>query len=266
MNRQERLSKLVELVVDHGSIRVEDAVQRLGVSSATVRRDLDALAEQQLITRTRGGATANAGTGELPLRYRAVTKSRQKAEIATAVASLVRPGEVVGFNGGTTTTLAAYEVGVRVSGDDAFADEGITLITNAINIANDLIVRPRIRVVVTGGVARARSYELIGPLSALVLPSVSIDTLFLGINGLDLSTGIYANHDGEAAVNAALVAAAGRVIVVADSSKIGTTAFARIAPLSVVSAVITDHDANPAHLRSLSAQGVEVIQAGNPLF
>lgn len=264
MNRQERLSHLADLVVERGSLRVEEAVDELGVSSATVRRDLDALADQQLIVRTRGGAVANASTGELPLRYRAVTQPEQKAAIAQAAANLVNPGEVIGFNGGTTTTLAAFEIGVRVSGEDEFADDGITLVTNAINIANDLIVRPRIRVVVTGGVVRARSYELIGPLSDLILPNISLDTLFLGINGLDFSTGIYANHEGEAAVNAALVASATRVVVLADSTKLGHTAFARIAPLASVSTVITDMDANPAHVRSLQAQNIEVIQAGKP--
>ncbi len=261
MNRQERLSNLADLIVERGAIRVEEAVDELGVSPATIRRDLDTLAEQQLIIRTRGGASANPSSGKLPLRYRSVGQPEQKVAIAQVATQLVKPGDVIGFNGGTTTTLAAYEVGVRVSGDDEFAD-GITLVTNAINIANDLIVRPRVRVVVTGGVVRARSYELIGPLSDLLLPSISMDTLFLGINGVDFSTGIYANHEGEAAVNSALVASARRVIVLADSTKLGHTAFARIAPLSAVSMVITDMDANPAHIRALRAQGVEVIQAG----
>ncbi|MDO5049276.1 MAG: DeoR/GlpR family DNA-binding transcription regulator [Actinomycetaceae bacterium] len=263
MNRQERLSHLADLIVERGSLRVEEAVEELKVSPATVRRDLDVLAEQQLIVRTRGGASANAQSGELPLRYRAVTQPEQKAAIARAVTELIKPGEVIGFNGGTTTTLAAYEVGVRVSGDDSFADDGITLVTNAINIANDLVVRPRVRVVVTGGVVRARSYELIGPLSDLLLPSISVDTLFLGVNGIDFSTGIYATHEGEAAVNAALVASANRVIVLADSTKLGSTAFARISPISAVSMVITDGDANPAHVRQLEAQGIEVIKATN---
>ncbi|HHT41204.1 MAG TPA: DeoR/GlpR transcriptional regulator [Actinomyces sp.] len=264
MNRQERLSHLADLIVERGSIRVEEAVEELDVSPATVRRDLDALADQQLIVRTRGGASSNPSSGDLPLRYRAVTQPEQKAAIAQVASAMVTPGEVIGFNGGTTTTLVAYEVGVRVSKDKAFLDNDITVVTNAINIANDLAVRPCVRVVVTGGVVRGRSYELIGPLSDLILPKISVDTLFLGINGIDFSTGIYANHEGEAAVNAALVASANRVVVLADSTKLARTAFARIAPLSAVSTVVTDLDANPAHVRALEAQGIEVIQAGQP--
>lgn len=261
MTRQERLSKLVDLVIERGSIRVEDAIEALDVSAATVRRDLDTLAEQQLIIRTRGGATTNASTGELPLRYRAVTQTNEKTAIAREAVKHVKPGEIVGFNGGTTTTLTAYELGVHVSSHDEFADNPITLVTNSINIANDLIVRPRVRVVVTGGVVRARSYELIGPLSALILPEISIDTLFLGVNGVDVETGIYANHEGEADVNAALVKAAKKVIVLTDSSKIGSAAFARISPLNHVHMLITDRGIDPAHHKALTQKGIQVIVA-----
>lgn len=261
MNRQDRLSQLVDLVIERGSIRVEDAIEVLNVSAATVRRDLDTLAEQQLIVRTRGGATTNASTGELPLRYRAVNCTNEKTAIAAVAARLVKPGEVIGFNGGTTTTLAAYEIGVRISAEDEFAEDGITLVTNSINIANDLIVRPRVRVVVTGGVARARSYELIGPLASLILPHISVDTLFLGVNGVDYDSGIYANHEGEAEVNAALAKAAKKVVVLTDSTKLGRTAFARIAPLSVVSTIITDSGITEAQLQKLEAKGIEVIVA-----
>lgn len=261
MDRQQRLSALADLIVDRGSIRVDDLVSELGVSAATVRRDLDALADQQLISRTRGGARANAATGDLPMRYRAVVKPTEKSAIARTCAQMVRPGEVIGCNGGTTTTLVAYEIGVRISAEAEFAEDGVTVITNAVNIANDLVVRPRARVVVTGGVVRARSYELIGPLADLILPAINIDTLFLGVNGIDPGSGIYANHDGEAAVNAALVRAAKRTIVVADSSKLGQSAFARIATIENLHALVTDGDADRKMLRQLRAQNVEVILA-----
>ena len=242
-------------------MRVDDLVAELGISPATVRRDLDTLADQQLITRTRGGAVANAVTGEIPMRYRAVTRPKEKAAIARAVAALIQPGEVVGFNGGTTTTLAAWEVGVRVAADEAFADDELTLVTNAVNIANDLIVRPMIRVVLTGGVARARSYELIGPLAQTLLGKISISTLFLGVNALDLDSGIYAHHEGEAAISAALIRAAERVVVLTDSTKIGHSAFARIARLDDITTVITDAGIADEDVRALHDRGVDVIVA-----
>lgn len=261
MDRQQRLAALMELVVDGGSIRVEDVMERFDVSAATARRDLDSLADQQLLVRTRGGGRANPATGALPQRYRAVVKPAQKAAIAQAACQLVHPGEVIGCNGGTTTTLAAYEIGVWISAREEFAQQGITVVTNAVNIATDLVVRPRVRVVVTGGVVRPRSYELIGPLSELVLPAIKIDTLWLGVNGVDAQGGIYANHDGEASVNAALARAANRVVVLADASKLGRTAFAKITELDAVDCLITDDDADRELLKRLERRGIEVIVA-----
>ena len=261
MNRQERLSALAEFVVERGSVRVEDVVSSLAVSPATARRDLDALAEQQLIIRTRGGASANPVTGEVSLRYRTVRQPQQKAAIAVTAAALVQPGDVVGFNGGTTTTSAAHELGVRISRDPEFLDRPVTVVTNAVNIANDLTIRPQARVVVTGGVARTRSYELVGPLAGAILPSLRIDTLFLGVQALDPAAGAFTHNEDEAAINAALVEASRRTIVLADSTKFGASAFARICGLAEVDTIITDADVDPAQLERVREQGIRVIVA-----
>ena len=261
MSRQERLSTLADFVVENGAVRVEDVVRELGISPATARRDLDALAEQQLIIRTRGGASANPSTGEVPLRYRTVRRPEQKAAIAKAAMALVGPGDVVGFNGGTTTTAAAHELAIKISRDPEFGRRPVTVVTNAVNIANDLTIRPQARVVVTGGVARTRSYELVGPLAGAILPSIRIDTLFLGVQALDPGSGIFTHTEDEAAINAALVRASRRTIVLADSSKLGASAFARICAPGDLHALITDSGAEQADLDRLRAQGVQVIVA-----
>lgn len=261
MDRQERLSALADFVVERGSVRVEDVVTSLGISLATARRDLDALAEQQLIIRTRGGASANPSTGEVPLRYRMVRMPNEKASIATKAAALVRPGEVVAFNGGTTTTAAAHELGVRIAREPAFEREPVTVVTNAVNIANDLTIRPQVRVVVTGGVARTRSYELVGPLATAILPSISIDTLFLGVQAIDPVHGVFNHTEDEAAVNMGLARASRRTIVVADSSKLGSSAFARICGIEDLHALITDAGAAPEQLDQLRGRGLQIILA-----
>lgn len=259
MTRQERLSRLVEFIVEHGSVHVDQIVAALDISAATARRDLDALADQQLITRTRGGATANKTTGDVPLRSRQARQWREKSAIAAKAVSMVRPGEVVGFNGGTTTTATAYELGVRVAANSAFSAHPITVVTNAVNIANDLTIREEVRVVVTGGVARIRSYELVGPLATIILPSIHIDTLFLGVTAIDISNGLFTHSEDEAAINAALVRAAKRTVALTDSTKFTQTAFARICPFEEIDALITDSNADPAHVAALEAHGVEVI-------
>lgn len=259
MKREDRLSRLVDYIVANGSARVEQIADAFGVSPATVRRDLDSLAHQQLVTRTRGGAMVNSTSGDLPLRYRSVRQWREKNAIGAAVAAMVTPGEVIAFNGGTTTTVAAYEVGVASTAQDRFRDTITTVVTNAVNIANDLIVRPNLRIMVTGGVARARSYELVGPLASVMLPEISVDTLFLGVSALDPQRGLFTHHEGEAAINAALIELARRTYVLADSRKFTETAFARICGLDDVQGVITDSGADSEVVAVLRDRGLDVV-------
>lgn len=260
MNRHERLGVLLNLVVEREQVHVEEVVAELGVSAATARRDLDTLAEQQLVVRTRGGAAAHPGIGDLPLRYKAARGGEQKAKIAAAAVPRIAPGQVVGLNGGTTTTEVARELAVS---DRLHRHEGppTTLVTNAVNIAAELAVRAHLRVVLTGGVVRPLSYELTGPLADLLLGQVSMDVLFLGVNAFDAELGAAAHDEGEAAIGAALVSRARQVVVVADASKLGRSAFARIARPAQVHALITDSGAEPSVLANLRAAGIEVVVA-----
>ncbi|MFX0537155.1 DeoR/GlpR family DNA-binding transcription regulator [Ornithinimicrobium sp. Y1847] len=265
MARAGRLAELLERVVSDGSVSVEDVMETYGVSASTARRDLDVLAEQQLVTRTRGGAMANRGTGDVPMRYRSGRQEGEKQAIARAAVERLEVGTVVAFNGGTTTTTVAYELGVAMAAAYPHEEDVITVVTNAVNIANDLAVRNQLRVVVTGGVARARSYELVGPLAEALLPRISIDTLVLGVNAIDLDGdgGLFTHHDGEAMVNAALVQSARRTIVVADSSKVGGHAFARICGLGDVEVLITDTVIQVPDAEQLTAAGIEVVTASS---
>ena len=182
MSRHDRHSAILDIVMDEGSVHIDDIITRLGVSAATARRDLDHLADQQLISRTRGGAIANPTSTEPPLRYRTSKMADEKARIAKAAAAMVHPGDTIGLNGGTSTTEVAREIVLLPDLTDP--DVPVTLVTNAVNIANEMTVRQCVRVVVTGGIARPRSFELTGPLAELILPSISVDTLFLGVQGL----------------------------------------------------------------------------------
>lgn len=257
MTRHERLSAILGMIVEEGTVHIDDIIKRLGISAATARRDLDLLANQQLVTRTRGGASANPTSSELPLRYRTTRMADEKTRIARTAAAMIHPGDTVGLNGGTTTTEVARELAVLPPDPAGGTDLPVTVVTNAVNIASELTVRQRVRVVVTGGVARARSYELTGPLSELILPSISVDTLFLGVDALD-ERGAYADHEGEAAVNAALVRAARTVVVVCDHTKLGATAFARICTPERIDLVITDEGASPEQVATLHEIGLTV--------
>ncbi|MFF5364125.1 DeoR/GlpR family DNA-binding transcription regulator [Streptomyces scabiei] len=259
MSRDARWQTLLELLAERGRLDVEEAAAALGVSAATIRRDLDRLAEQQMLVRTRGGAVVHGVSYELPLRYKTARRATEKQRIAAAVADLVSSGEAVGLTGGTTTTEVARALAVR--GDLASGTPALTVVTNALNIASELAVRPQFKIVVTGGVARAQSYELVGPLADGVLDRITVDVTVLGVVALDVVHGAAAHDEAEAAVNRLLCERAERVVVAADSSKLGRRAFARICGTGSVNTLVTDAAAAPEMVRRFEEAGVRVVVA-----
>lgn len=269
MGPHERWTALLDILGRDGRLDVGAAATELSVSAATIRRDLDHLSEQQLLTRTRGGAAPASVAYDLPLRHKSSRFAEQKARIGAAAAALIPAGSVVGINGGTTTSQVAralvtqpHDVSANGSADGG-ADDGVvyTIVTNALNIANDMAVRRTVKLVVTGGVARPSSYELVGPLADPTLVRVHLDYAVLGVDGFDLAVGATADHEGEAAVTAQMVARASRVILVADSSKLGRATFARVCTAAAVSVLVTDADADEAFLVAARAAGIDVITA-----
>lgn len=261
MKIEDRHLSIASWVAQQGTISVEQVIEHFGVSPATARRDLDALAHQMVVIRTRGGARAAPISGDLPLRYRAALMSNEKRAIARAATSMVRPGQTVAFSGGTTTTQIAQELGVRASSDPEFADKITTVVTNAINIANDLIVRPELRVVLTGGAAIARSYELVGPLAKAALPLINVDVFFLGVNAINPVRGFFTEFESEAEISAAILEKSVTSYVVADHTKFLSTAFALICTPADVTGVITDSEADGDSVAQLRAAGCPVVLA-----
>jgi DeoR/GlpR family transcriptional regulator of sugar metabolism len=258
MGSHERWTKLLEILGDRGRIEVAEAAGLLGVSTATVRRDMEELARQQLLTRTRGGAVLSGVAYDLPLRYKASRQADEKHRIARAAAALIPPGAVVGINGGTTTSEVARELAVRADLADHGSATALTIVTNAINIAGELAVRPYVKTVVTGGVARPSSYELTGPLATVVLQALSLDYAVLGVNAVDPRFGAATHDEGEASANRAMAERAETVIVVADATKLGRRAFAQVCDVAEIAVLITDRDAPQELTEAFTAQGVDV--------
>ncbi len=261
MNKHERLNAILELLAHDGKLDVDDLAVKLSASAATIRRDLDHLAQQQLLTRTHGGAIANSTSYDLPLRYKTARHAGEKQRIGQAAAALVPIGSVVGLNGGTTATEVARALATRADLHAADSGTQLTLVTNALNIASELTVRKHVRIVVTGGVARSQSYELTGPLARGVLEQLALDTVILGVDAINVALGASAHHEGEATINRLMASRAERVVVVADSSKLDRRAFALICALSAVDVLVTDSAANPATVAGFESAGVRVIRA-----
>jgi DeoR family transcriptional regulator, aga operon transcriptional repressor len=259
MSKQERWGALMELLAAQGRLDVEAAAAALRVSAATMRRDLDELAAQRMLVRTRGGAVAHGVSYELPLRYKSSQHPVEKQRIARAVADLLATGDVVGINGGTTTTEVARVLALRSSDAEEGTRPAFTVVTNALNIAGELAVRPQIKLVVTGGVARPQSYELVGPLAAGVLGEVVLDVAVLGVDGIDPDRGLMAHQEDEAAISRLLADRAPRLVVAADATKIGRRAFARVCALDRVHTLVTDTSL-PAETRArIEEAGVKVV-------
>ena len=245
----DRLSVILEQLGGNGSASVEELAKLLEVSGATVRRDLRQLADQHLLVRTHGGAAVQAVSYELPIRYRSGRRSEQKRRIGEAAAELVADRGVAGITGGTTTTETARALASRAD---------LTIVTNALNIAAELAVRPNLRLVVTGGIARSASFELVGPVAEQTLAGYNLDVAFVGVDGINGAAGCTTHDDVEARTNAILVRQARRCVVVADSSKLGKVAFAQICPTDAVDVLITDSDASEDQLAPLRDAGLEI--------
>jgi len=115
--------------------------------------------------------------------------------------------------------------------------------------------------VVTGGVTRGQSYELIGPFATLVLAQLSLDWAILGVDALDPRTGASAHHEGEASINHLMASRAEQVMIVADSSKLGQRAFATMCAVDEIDVIVTDRDAAPDSLTAFTERGIRVITA-----
>lgn len=249
MQQPERLGSILERLSENGTISVARLAEAFDVSPATIRRDLRLLEGQRLLGRTHGGAVAQGVVYELPLRYKSARQHDQKLRIAREAGSRVLDGSAIGLTGGTTTTEVARMLVDR---------QRLTVVTNALNIASELVIRPNLKLVVTGGVARSASYELVGPIAEASLEGLNLDIVFLAVNGISARAGLTTHHEIEAGTNRALLERARRVIVVADSSKIGQVAFARISGLSGVDELITDDGADPAMVVCLEESGLVV--------
>jgi DeoR family transcriptional regulator of aga operon len=250
VTRKQRLNQIVSAVIEAGSIEVGTLAERFAVSEPTIRRDLELLEEQRLISRTHGGASTNAAFNDFPLNYKTAQDLDEKRRIAERAMQFLDGARVIGMTGGTTVTEFARLLKDR---------DGLTIVTNAINIATNLLASPGLRVFVAGGEARNSSQETVGPMAEAFLADYNVDVAFLGVDGVDPAAGC-TNYDPVGArVNRVLQDRARLTIVLADATKISKVALAQVCSMSEVDVLITDSRAPLQILDQIRAQGCEVI-------
>lgn len=188
MSRQDRLSQILEIVVKKEVWTLNTSLMRWKFQPPQSDAILMHWQKKQLLSRTHGGAVATGGSLGLPLTYKVAKEDEVKQRIAAAAADMVSRYDIIGINGGTTTTAVARAIVERTEfapGDSSDLQPALTVVTNAVNIAAELTVRHQVKIVVTGGVVRPQSYELTGAFAEEVLKEVNIDIAFLGVEAID---------------------------------------------------------------------------------
>jgi DeoR family transcriptional regulator, aga operon transcriptional repressor len=252
VQRRHRLNQIATTIVVRGQTDVSSLATEFGVSAATIRRDLQTLQNQRLVARTHGGATVHAAFNDLPLSYKTAQDLAEKQRIARLATRFLDGARVIGTTGGTTVTQFA-----RLLRDAG----GLTVITNALNVAVELAASPRLRVFVAGGEVRGSSQESIGRGAEAFLAEYNIDVAFLGVDGVDAAAGCTNYDPAGARVNAVLCQRARMRVVLADATKIGRVTLAPVCPMSEVNVLITDGRAVPAELELIRRQGCQVLCA-----
>ncbi len=259
MLRLERRQRILDRIAKHGSASVAELARSLKVTEQTIRRDLTQMEEEGLIRRDHGGAVlaGSAGPGareeDQPLLDRLGTAAEAKRVIGLAAAAQVRDGQTVIFDAGSTSLAVAEALDPK---------SRLTVITNALPIAEVFVEQPEVEVILAGGVLRHVTQSTVGPMARQAFEGLNADLLFLGATGVTLREGLTNSNVFESEVKRAMMEAARRVILVVDGSKFGQVHRHSFAPLSRVHAVVTDPGAPQAALDELAQAGIEVIVAG----
>ena len=254
MSQEMRQQRICDHIAHRGECSIEELVERFGVSGMTVRRDLQALADQGKVIRTHGGAAlAERVSFEFEFLKQRRENLSAKQAIAAVAAAEVRDGESIMLDSGTTT----LELSRLLCGK-----KGLTVITNSLPIAAQLQYAERIEVLLLGGCLRAASPDLVGAITETNLENIRADAVFLGADGIDRQGGVYQESPEVARLLTKMAASAGRVYVVADGSKLGKTALWRFGRLRDWAALVTDAGADRSMLAALKKAGVRVLRAG----
>jgi DeoR family transcriptional regulator, fructose operon transcriptional repressor len=245
--------ELVELVRASGQMTVNELSNHFGVSSDTIRRDLDLLANQGLLKRTHGGAVAmdNLVQQDSTFMQRMSTRVSAKKRIARAASQLISDGETLLLNGGSTTRLFAAELSSK---------RNLTIVTNNLTVPTTLAAKCVRDVYVLGGRYKEDAQVTIGPVGFVSAGTITVDSAVIGVGGIT-AEGLTTTVLEEASVILGMINAARRTIVLADASKLGHSTFAQIAPLERIGTLVTDEEPPGDLAQALKEARIDLIIA-----
>ena len=246
----ERLISLVNELQAVGRVDVSAAAARLGTTQMTIRRDLDVLVQRGVARRVRGGAISLLARGdEIPYWMRELESPEAKVRIGEAAARLLRDGEAVAIDSGTTALNCA----------GALFERRLTVLTVSLRAADAIADSPTINLILAGGEVRRDERTLVGPAAVAGIAGLRLDAVILGPCGLADGT-VTAYDLGDAAVKQALIDVSARVVVAAESSKLDRTGMAVVCAAERVDVIVTDAEAPAAALEPWRQAGVEILR------
>lgn len=251
MGYPERKKQILRILDKKESMEVQEIAEALGISAVTIRRDLQQLAEEELLIRTHGGAM------KAPVRHpftayadKENVASAKKKYIGKLAAAMVKPGDTIFMDCGSTVfTMCAHLKDITP----------LRIITNSLPVAAAFMDLPGIQVNLAGGEMDGARKAIHGSKAVEHIKSYHADKAFIGTDGLSAKSGLTAFSETEAGISSAMAASADKVFVLCDSTKIGRDSYFKFAKLSAVHVVVTDKEVNVREKEALSEKGVKVI-------
>ena len=245
-----RRQAIVEALEEAGQLSVIELSERFGVSEVTIRADLQALNEQGLVQRIRGGAVITKVLPDLSYEVRMQLNAAQKAKIGQMAASMVEDGDTIALDASTTAqAITPFLKNINE----------LTVVTNGLKVAMSLLAHPAIHVILVGGSVRREGMSLIGPLDCGLIQDIHIRIGFFGARGFTIEEGMTDVNIGEVRTKREMVSRCRQVVGVFDASKWGRIATATFATLDQINAVITAADAPAALVEAARGRGVDVM-------
>ena len=246
----ERQNRIMEIMRQQNAVSVATLSSLMKVSEVTIRKDLTMLEEQHMLYRVHGSAIlVNRYINDRSVAEKEKLYADEKHAIGVYAARLIGPDDTIMVASGTTTLAMAREIG---------QNDRLTVITSAFSVASELSTRRSVDVIQLGGITRSSSVSVVGPFAEQMLRSFNCSKLFIGVDGIDTEFGLTTTNMLEASLNGAMIDAAQKVIVLADSSKFGRRGFSKICDLESVDRIITDSGVQSVYLDRLRERGIEV--------
>ena len=247
----ERRSRILQILDKIGQVNVNDLSEQLEVSEVTIRNDLDKLEKGKLLIRAHGGAFKTNNIALAVTEKKSINLEYKRA-IGRKAVTLIEENDSIILDSGTTT----FELSNNLKGF-----EKLTVISNALDIINNLYQYKSIQTFVPGGLLREFSMSLIGPMAERNFRQLFCKKLFLGIDGIKPNVGVFTHHMEEAYLNQIMIDIAEEVIVVTDSSKFKKSGLAFIAGFDKIDKIITDSNIEEDTIKMLANNNFEVIIA-----